>query len=70
MVRTITAFCLLGLLCACTPLAARSSYSEQEVDDLIKENKDLRAELQKESKAAIEARNHAKNLFHELMRSR
>jgi len=44
--------------------------SESEIDDLIKENRELKKELQNEAKSAIEARNHAKSLFQELMKWR
>lgn len=60
-------FMLLGISCA---LHGASRFSDNEVEEIVKENKELRSELQKESKAAIEARNHAKGLFQELMRNR
>ena len=61
----MTRYIAIALLLGVSSLAARE-YTKSEVDELIRENKELRSELQKESKAAIDARNHAKTLFDEL----
>jgi len=63
------------IICACgTSMLYGASHaskmSESEIDDLIKENRELKKELQNEAKSAIEARNHAKSLFQELMKWR
>lgn len=64
---TMGVILMLGINCV---LHGASRFSDSEIEELVKENKELRSELQKESKAAIEARNHAKGLFQELMRCR
>ncbi len=67
---TLILISAIGILALGISLHGASRFTDNEIEDILKENKELRSELQKEAKAAMEARNNAKSLFQELMRYR